>query len=594
MVTESVMHVEIDEQPSAVARDEVQRGIEAVLADVRVAVEDWLPMRHRLAAILKDLEPTPPGVPAEDGEEIRAFLNWLDNNHFTYLGFREYAFGGDAAEPGIGRVVEGSGLGLLRDPEARIFHATTEASALPPDIRALVRSPTLLMISKANRRSTVHRPVHLDTIGIKKIAADGKVVGEYRFIGLFTSQAYNLTPRLIPLLRQKIDRVVTRSGLAPTSHDGKALINILETYPRDELFQISEDDLYDISLGILQLQERNRVALFIRRDPFERFLSCLIFAPREKFDTDLRLKFQDILCQELHGTVSAFYTQIGESPLARLHVIVKTQPGQIPNFDADHIERRLARAARGWADELREALIEARGEDAGLALMRRYADAFPTAYRERTPAAGALQDINRIDMAGATGRLGLNLYRPLDAPDDSVRLKIYHAIDAVPLSDVLPMLENLGFKVIDELPYLVEPKASGEEATKGDGAEAPRGDGTGGGGPVWIHDFGMRTKSGEPIALDQVKPLLEGAVARLWAEEMENDGFNRLVIAAGLDWREVTVIRAYSKYLRQAGITYSQAYMEDTFLHNPTFARLFADLFATRFDPANRVACGKS
>lgn len=377
VIGESVMHVEIDEQPTAAARDEVLHGIAGVLADVRASVEDWMAMRRKIAAILKELEPTPRGVPKDEGEEARAFLNWLDNNHFTYLGYREYAFGGDAAEPGIGTVVEKSGLGLLRQPDAHIFHAATEASALPPDIRALVRSPTLLMISKANRRSTVHRPIHMDTIGIKKIASNGKVVGEYRFVGLFTSQAYNLSPRLIPLLRQKIDRVVRRTGLSPTSHDGKALLNIIETYPRDELFQISEDDLHEISLGILQLQERSRIALFIRRDPFERFLSCLVYAPRERFDTSLRLKFQDILCEELHGTLSAYYTQVGESPLARLHVIIKTRPGQVPAFDVDQIEHRLVRAARAWSDDLHEALIEAQGEDEGLALLRRFADAFP-------------------------------------------------------------------------------------------------------------------------------------------------------------------------------------------------------------------------
>lgn len=570
VISESVMHLEIDEQPTAAARDEVLDGINAVLADVRAAVADWEPMRQRLATVLKGLSPTPPGVPAEEGEEARAFLAWLDNNHFTYLGYREYAFGGDADEPGIGTVVAESGLGLLREADARIFHPTTEASALPPDIRALVRSPKLLMISKANRRSTVHRPVPMDTVGIKKIAADGRVTGEYRFIGLFTSQAYNLSPRLIPLLRHKIECVMQRSGLAPNSHDGKALLNILETYPRDELFQISEDDLYDISLGILQLQERSRVALFIRRDPFERFLSCLIFAPRERFDTDLRLKFQEILCEELNGTVSAYYTQIGDSPLARLHLIIKTKPGEVPTFDSEQIERRLARAARAWPDELRESLIEAHGEDAGLAVMRRFADAFPTAYRERTSAASAVQDIERIERTRQTGKLSLTLYRPIDASDDSVRLKIYHATDAVPLSDVLPMLENLGFKVIDELPSLIEPAADGATA-------AAR---------IWIHDFGMRTRDAQPLALDQLKPLIEEAFARLWAEEMENDGFNKLVIAAGLNWREVTIIRAYSKYLRQAGITYSQAYMEDTFLHNPGFARLIADLFAVRSNPA--------
>ena len=564
---ESVMHLQIDSQGGAADLAAIETGLKAALADVRAAVEDWPAMRARAAAILAELERAP-GVPDDELAEARAFLGWLDANHFTYLGYREYAFGGDAAEPGLGRVVEGSGLGVLRDPDAAIFHPTTEAAALPPDMRALVRAPNVLMIAKANKRSTVHRPVHFDTVGIKKYDAQGRVVGEYRFVGLFTSDIYNLSPRLIPLLRRKVAHVMARSKLAPTSHDGKALLHILETFPRDELFQIGEEDLAEISLGILHLQDRARVALFIRRDPFERFLSCLVFAPRDRFDTDLRLKFQDILCRELQGTVSAFYTQIGDSPLARLHVIVKTKPGAVPDYDRREIEAKLAQAMRAWRDDLRAALVAAHGEDAGLDLLKRYGDAFPSAYRETMPATHAVADIAKIEAARAGGPLGLNLYRPLGAPDDVVRFKIYNAADAVPLSDVLPMLENMGFKVIDEQPYRIELTSDHDS--------------------VWIHDFGMQTRGGAPVDLDALKPLLEAAFARLWAGEMEDDGFNKLALLGGLAWREITMLRAVAKYLRQAGIPFSQAYMEATFAGNPAFARLLADLFAARFDPRKR------
>jgi glutamate dehydrogenase len=564
---ESVMHLEIDSQGSAAELAAIEAGLSAALADVRAAVEDWPAMRQRAAAILAALDKAP-GVPEEELAEARAFLAWLDANHFTYLGYRQYAFGGDADEPGLGRVVEGSGLGVLRDHDAAIFHPTTEASALPPDMRALVRAPTVLMIAKANKRSTVHRPVHFDTIGIKKYDAKGRVVGEDRFVGLFTSDIYNLSPRLIPLLRRKVAQAMARSKLAPSSHDGKALQHILETFPRDELFQIGEEELAEISLGILRLQDRARVALFIRRDPFERFLSCLVYVPRDRFDTDLRLKFQDVLCRELQGSVSAFYTQIGDSPLARLHVIIKTKPGAVPDYDTGEIEAKLAHAMRAWRDELRAALIAAHGEEKGLDLLKLYGHAFPSSYRESAAATLAVADIAKVEAARATKTLGLNLYRPIAASDDMVRFKIYNAGDAVPLSDVLPMLENMGFKVIDEQPHRVELTSDADT--------------------VWIHDFGMQARGVASVHLDALKPLFEAAFARLSSGDMEDDGFNKLVLLAGLDWREVTMVRAIAKYLRQAGIPFSQAYMENSFAANPSFARLLADLFAARFDPKNR------
>lgn len=562
---ESFMHIQISEQP-AEQLAEIREGLTAVLADVRASVEDWRGMRGLLSEIVAELEQTPPPLPAEEIAEGVAFLKWMNDDHFTYLGYREYNFEGKGADA-VARVLPESGMGVLRDEQVSVFDGLRNLGSLPADVRDFLKQPELLRCTKSNRRATVHRPVHMDTVAVKLFDKKGRVTGERLFLGLFTSVAYSRSPRVIPLLRQKIDRVAVRAGFDPGSHDGKSLMHILETYPRDELFQIGEDELLDTAMSILHLQERQRIALFVRRDPFERFVSCLVYIPHERYDTALRHKFQDILATAYRGEIAAFTTQLTDAALARLHVIIKTTRGEIPDLDLREVEQQLVESGRSWADRLKKALVDDRGEEKGLRLLRRFAKAFPVSYQEHFNEQTAVFDIARIDESLKSGDLAMNLYRPIEAEEDELRFKIYIAGEPVPLSDVLPMLEHMGLKVFSEIPYDIQP------------ADLDR--------PVWMHDFELRTHDGASVDLCQVKKAFHEAFAHIWRGEMDNDGFNRLVLRAGLCAREVLVLRAYCKYLRQTGITFSQAYMEQTLANNPAITRRLVDLFLVRFAAAD-------
>jgi len=564
-VLESFMHIEVDEQSSAEALTGIRRELEGVLADVRAAVEDWSAMRDRLQGVVAELEAGAIPVDESEAAEVAAFLHWLDDDHFTFLGYREYAFSGDG-EAAAMHAVEDSGLGVLRDPGVLLFEGMRRHfGTLPPDVRAFVTARQPLMVTKANRLSTVHRSVHLDTIIVKRFDGEGRVVGERQFAGLFTSVAYNRSARDIPYLRAKVARVLESAGVAPRSHDGKALAHILDTYPRDELFQIGDDELLAIARGVLDLQERQRTALFVRKDPFERFVSCLVYVPRDRYDTDLRRRFQAILERAFEGETTAFYTQLAEGVHARIQFIVKTTPGAIPEVDPADVEGALVEAGRRWSDHLQEALIEARGEERGLALLRRYREAFPTFYREHAQPQAAILDIERIEETLSGDTVALSLYRPIEAAGHEVRFKLYHRGEPVPLSDVLPVLEHMGLKVIAENPYEITPAGAPEA--------------------VWLHDFEMQSRDGRAIDLGAVKPDFQDAFARVWAGDMEDDGFNRLVLGAGLSARAVVVLRAVAKYLRQARIPFSQAALEDTLAAHPRIAALIVALFEARFDP---------
>ncbi|HKF71721.1 MAG TPA: NAD-glutamate dehydrogenase [Stellaceae bacterium] len=562
---ESAMHVEASEQTDPKRLAEIAATLERVLADVRASVTDWRPMLDRLKAVRESvLEakslPLPPEVIAEGAE----FLAWLEDDNFTFLGFREYRFTPTGDAIGVG-IVAGSGLGILRDDTYPVFDGLRSFKTLAPEVQEFLRQPRVLSIAKSNRRATVHRPGLMDTIGVRVFGPDGGVVGERLFVGLFTSLSYSRSPRAIPLLRRKVDHILQRAGFPPQSHDAKALMHILDTYPRDELLQISDDQLYDAALGILNLQERQRIALFVRRDVFSRFASCLIYVPRERYNTELRQRFAQILENAFQGTISNFATELGESVLARVHYIVTTPQRKAVEVDVGAIERQLADAGRTWEDRLAQALMEAKGEAAGMALLQRYGKAFPTAYREAFSGAVALYDIARIEevRAGQTP-LALTLYKPVEAEPHELRFKIYRAAEPVPLSDVLPMLENLGLKVISEEPYRV----------------TPAGDAT----PVAMQDFALVCRVGV-IDVARDRQRFEQAFARLWAGEMESDGFNRLILGACLDWRQVTILRLYAKALRQAGSAFSQAYMEDTFAAHPDIAAKLVRLFQRRFNP---------
>ncbi|HYN21674.1 MAG TPA: NAD-glutamate dehydrogenase [Thermoanaerobaculia bacterium] len=565
-VAESFMQVRLSAQPAGM-HDSIRQRVESVLSDVRSAVDDWHTMRARAWSIVADLEKSPPPLPRKEVVEGIAFVEWLVDNHFTFLGYREYSFEGEGEEA-VARVLPESGLGVLRDESYSVFAGLRNLGTLPEEVRHFLHQPALMLITKSNRLATVHRPVPMDAIAVKCFDPQGNVTGERLFVGLFTSTAYSRSPRSIPILRQKVESCLERAGFSSESHDGKALLNILESYPRDELFQISDEELFRIAMEILPLQQRPRTALFVRRDPFERFVSCLVYVPRDRYDTDLRLAFQDILARAYHGKVTTHHTHLTDEALARLHFHVATTPGEIPDVDPAEVERLLMEASRSWSERLQEALVERLGDEEGLRLSRRYAKAFPSAYQERFREADATRDVTLLERAQATGDLALDLYRSPAAAPTEVGLKIYGGGGTVPLSDILPMLENMGLKVLEEMPYEVRPAGSG--------------------GPVSIRDFRLVTEDGATVDLGGIKQPFEEVFSQVWRGAMENDGFNRLVLRTGLGGREITVLRAYCKYLRQARIQFSQAYMERTLARNPEITRRLVELFLLRFDPARQ------
>jgi glutamate dehydrogenase len=558
---ESFMHIEIDQETEPAELERIRTSIENVLGDVRVAVADFNAMRQQLTKEVAILHDARLPMPEEEISEAREFLKWLDDGNFIFLGFRHYKFETHGGNDYLPAVPE-TGLGILR--AMRPESAQRSNAPLTPEFSEYARKKDLIIITKANNRSRIHRAVPMDRIGMKRYDKDGNLIGEDRFLGLFTSAAYSRSVREIPMLRLKATRTIERAGLDPRSHNGKALVDILETFPRDEFFQITDAQLFDIARGILLLQERQRVALFTRKDVFERFVSCYVFVPRDRYTPDFKERAKQILEEAFAGSETQIYDHVTDSPLARGLFIVRTTPGKVPDIDVKRVEAYLAEAARTWSDRLLESLTQQHGEEEGIELHRRYKKAFPMAYAERFTAAAALYDIDHVEQVLATGDLVVDLYRHR-SEQRQFHCKIIHAGAPVPLSDIMPRLENMGLKVLNEVPYEVQPLG------------APY--------PVRIRDFSL---SGEGMQDDllPVKQKFQEAFIRVWNRQAENDGFNRLVLTAGLEWHEVVVLRAYCKYLRQIGVTLSDAYIQQTLANNPAIARQLIKLFVTRFDPA--------
>ncbi|HKH17897.1 MAG TPA: NAD-glutamate dehydrogenase [Solirubrobacteraceae bacterium] len=559
-LVESLMHIEVDRQSEASEHEALAQALLHVLGQVRATVEDWPAMRARAGELIAELEQPPPGLDAADVEEARALLAWIEDHHFTFLGYREYELAGKKGEDEL-RPVAGSELGILRDAP----RTPRGFAKLPPRVRALAREPQLLVLTKANARSPIHRSSYLDYVGVKRFGPDGEVVGERRFVGLYTTAAYRSAPRYIPVVRRKAAAVLARAGFAPGSHDEKALVEIIDTYPRDELFQIPEDELYAIATGILDLGERQRVRLFVRHDRYERFVSCLVFLPRDRFHTQNRERIGEILREEFQAEGVDWELRLSESVLVRIHYTVRVPPGQLPAHDAAQIEARIVEATRAWSDELEDALDDELGEEAGTALFRRYGHAFPAGYRDDWLARSAVADVRRLEALSDDDALGLSLYRPLEAPAGTLRCKLYRRGERVSLSDVLPMFESMGLEVLDERPYRVTPR---------DGAAA------------WVYDLGLHDPAGAEVDADAIRERFHDGFARVWHGDVEQDGFNALIIRAGLDWREVTLLRAVARYVRQAGIAFSDRYMERTLIDHAGVAASLVALFRARFDPA--------
>jgi glutamate dehydrogenase len=559
-LVESYMHIEIDQETEPAELESLRTSIEAIFAQIRLAVADWRAMRERLAADTAELETVKLPMPAEEVAEAREFLKWLDQSNFVFLGYRRYGFetrdGKDYLPP-----VPGTGLGILR--EIRKESSKRGDEPLSREFSDYARRKDLLIITKANSLSQIHRPVPMDRIGIKRYDANGNLIGEDRWLGLFTSAAYSRSVREIPMLRLKAKRIVEKAGLDPHSHDGKALDEILETFPRDEFFQATDNDLFDTARGILLLQERQRVALFTRKDVFERFVSCFVYVPRDRYTPDFKERARAILEEAFEGHDTQVYDFVGTSALARGLFIVRTTPGRIPSPDIRRVEAYLAEAARTWSDRLLDAVVQSKGEEAGIDLHKRYKKAFPMAYSERFTAPAALYDIQHVEDVISTGKLFVDLYRHR-TDQRQFHVKLIHSGPPVPLSDIMPRLENMGVKVQSEVPYEVQPLG------------APF--------PVRIRDFSLSAE-GMQDDLRAVKQKFEETFIRVWIRDAESDGFNRLVLAAELEWHEIAVLRAYCKYLRQIGVTLSETYIQQTMANNPNIARLLIQLFNTHFDP---------
>jgi glutamate dehydrogenase len=568
-LVESWMHIEIDPVRDPVAREQLRRELQRVLTDVREAVEDWPKMRRRALGIADELAaarntPDRPPVPDKDITDSVDLLRWLADDHFTFLGYREYRLvdGGGEGEKVL-QAVMGTGLGILRQDQT----APRVLSSMSPEAYEKVLEKRLLIITKANSRATVHRSSYLDYIGIKMFDAAGDVIGERRFLGLFSGAAYRTSVRELPVVRRKVAEILDRSGLSQRSHSGKDLLQILETYPRDELFQIKTDDLYHAVIGVLRMAGRRQLRLFLRRDGYGRFISCLIYLPRDRFTTQNRLRMQEILLRELNGVGVDYTTRVTESTLARVHFIVRTDPASPPGtVDADALAEQLADATRLWEDDFRLVLERKLGDEQAKTLFFRYADAYPEGYKDEHVPHEAVKDLAKLELLDERGQLEMHLFRKRE-DDADVRFKIYRYGEPMMLSAVLPVLHSLGVEATDERPY-----------------EMHRADGT-----IYLYDFGLRLPEAHR-ALAEVRPHVENAFAAAWRREAEVDRFNELVLRAGLTWRQVVVLRAYAKYLRQAGTVYSQDYMEATFIAYPAIASLLVRLFETRFSPGQPPA----
>jgi glutamate dehydrogenase len=544
---ESFIHVEIDHAP-------VEGDLRRVLESVDAVVEDWPRMRAEAKRIVAHLGASPPPADAEEVQEARALLEWMDQGYFTFLGYREYDLVTDGTEDSL-QVVRGSGLGLLRDDGTRLV--SHSFAALPPDVRRLAREKHVLNLTKANTRSPVHRPSYMDYVGIKRFDSRGEVIGEWRFLGLYTTSAYNIDPRQAPVMGRKVMHVLERAGFPPASHSRKALIDILQTYPRDELLQISEDELFQIATGILHLGERQRLRLFVRRDAYGRYLSCLVYVPRDVYNTENRLKIEAILLRELGGVSVDWDVRLTESVLARVHFVVYADPAHPHEYDVERLEAQVAQATRSWSEDLQRQLADD-------ALFTRYRQAFPASYRAEFTVVEAAEDIAKLEGLELEDSFAMRFYRPPSAPAavGFWRLKVFRSGEEVSLSQFLPMLENLGVRVVDERPYRVETLDR----------------------PAWIYDLGLSCGPGE-LDDPRVRQLFEEALAQVWRGKLEDDGFNRLVLRAQLSGREVVVLRALSRYQRQAGSSFSPGYVEATLASHPEVARLLVELFAGRFDP---------
>jgi glutamate dehydrogenase len=583
-LAESWMSIEVDLITDADRVRETETSLLSVLNAVREVVEDTDRMTGTARALADQLETDPPPLDADQVSDGAALLRWLADGHFTFLGYRNYELvrgSGDDAQPAL-RAVLASGLGVLRQDSLAARSLTAG-----PDATALALSPSLLVLTEASAPSAVHRSVYPYYVGVKTFDQDGTVTGEHRFLGVFNTNALHEDVLDIPVVEHRVRKVIHRAGTPMDSYTGQKMLEVIQNWPRTELFSTSADSLYHTVTGVIALADRRRLRLFLRKDPYGRFYSCLVFVPRDRYTTASRLAMQEVLLGELGGTHLEFSTRVGETPLAQVFFTVHTDPDrQVADPDVGHIQELLAEAVRTWDDRMVDAVFDEQrekiergasksgavtvGAESATEQGHRFAGVFPEAYKEDFGASDALVDLRKVQALRTEGDLDMSFYVPTDAEPGERRFKLYWAGPGVSLSRVLPVLQQMGVEVIDERPYELRP----QDGTK-----------------WWIYDFGLRVdpsvlegRSDEEIAL--LRTQFQDTFAAAWRGDAETDRFNALVLRGGLSWRQASVLRAYSRYLRQAGTTYSQEYIEDTVLNHCRIATALVHLFEVCFDPA--------
>jgi glutamate dehydrogenase len=562
---ESLIHVHVARLQDPGAAPALAGRLDRVLDDVRATVRDWPAMRERLNGLIADYRENPPPLPVDEIAEAIEFLTWLSEDNFTFLGIRDYDvdMGRDRT---VGRIAlrEGSGLGLLTDPDVRILRRGRDLVQVTPEIREFLTRPEPLIVTKANVKSRVHRRAYMDYVGVKRYDEDGRLVGEIRLVGLFTSTAYTRSTRAIPFLRHKVARIMDRAGFTPDSHSGKALLNVLESYPRDDLFQIDAETLFAFAIAILELEERPRIRVLARRDKFDRFVSVLTYVPRDRFSTEVRLRIGDYLRTVYQGRVSAFYPYFPEGPLTRIHFIVGRDGGATPDPTRAELEAAVAAIVRNWTDAFHEAARAAHPPGRASAIVHRWSGAFPAAYRDSYAAADALLDVAAMERLTGGRATTVSFRRPAGAPPEAIAMKLFHRDGAVPLSERVPVLEAMGFRVVEEKTFEI---ADGEAGT------------------IVMHDMGLVSAAHAPVDLETSGERLHALFMAVWSGDTESDRLNALTLSAGLGWREIALVRTLSRYLQQIRIPYDQGYVAEALNRHPEIAARLVSLVATRFDP---------
>ncbi|MCK5718564.1 MAG: NAD-glutamate dehydrogenase [Thiomargarita sp.] len=569
---ESIIHLEIDRQTEPQTLEKIARELKQILNDVHLATYDWQAMRREMEEVQQDLATNPPPIDKQEIKEVNHFLQWLQTNNFIFFGYQEYQLSTTGElllykqpHTGLGILRENKAISSPNDNQAKKV-ASKSFAKLPLDLRQLAQQKTLVSVHKTVSYSTIHRPGYLDYIGIKLINAEGIVTGEKRFLGLYTSAAYHQLTQDIPIIRYKIKYVLEKSGFSNINYLNRALSYVLETYPRDELFWIDKDFLFHTAMGILKLNEcQQRVRLFILPDVYLRFFSCLVYMPRERYDTNIRQQIQSVLLNAFSGIKVDFNVRLSESALAQIHFIVHIDAKNRVKYDIKTIENQLIEVTRTWSEILRETLLEHNGEELGIQLFSKYETAFSAAYKEDFSARHAIYDIEKIEHLSLNNNdLAMNLYRPIEVSDNFLQFKLFHAQNYLSLSKILHKLENMGVKVTSERSYKIQVP------------NKPN---------IWIQDFGLQHKQAS-LKISEIKETFQELFKQVWLESVENDGFNRLILHSNLNWREIIIFRAYWKYLRQIKANFSQEYVEQALVNNPVIITLLRDLFHARFQPS--------